>query len=403
MLDVINALKADSLIHGSWILDEVAKASQGLMYQNKEQSLPYEDYYRVLLDEVDNMSSIQLQPVVSPGTSRAYLIDLTTGLETVLDQIENITNKVLFFQSKVKAARVNLGNLSSTFKAWYLIALQNELKRFEFKLPNTAMNAISESEFHRLVGDAFTDMEALDGALTLLADRLKSRKKLASEKYSLGKDQANMSLLPQLGFQAGYSDDQSGMRLLKDKYGLGEERPSMVLDEPPPEMVRRKRPEQTEGTAVATRESMTKVIESEPAVELPEFDEVVDLDTDASGTLLASDPEPEIEDLMAEAKAAGLGVFATGQVQEFIRRKKVDPVNEASVTSNDDEVFTPPLVKKTSSSVVARRKMMEEVEEAQPVQFEPAPPAIPETVEPQAPKPPVPVIKKRRIVFDDED
>lgn len=309
---IINQLTYDVLLAGSWILKDVERVKENLSYRDGDQVFTYTQYYHILLDEVERMSSIQLKATVTPGTSRAYLIDLTSALETVLDEIEVTTNRVLFFQSKIKAARTNIGNLNNSFKAWYLITLQTELKRFEIKLPSSSLNSLSESEFNRLMGDTLSDLDALEQALALLADRLKSRKKLSQDKYAIGKDQVNMSLLPQLGTPQGYNGDQDGSYLLKSRYGLMPheeevvDRTNMVLDEPPARVVGKRKdveplvavPE-PEGR-VATKSDFVKTGFKEAALPSDELDELME-DGKALAAIIQKpeSPQSEIEALRA--------------------------------------------------------------------------------------------------------
>jgi hypothetical protein len=301
----MNQLKADNLLRGSWILDEIKKFSDGLRYEDEEQVFSYKTFYNLLLKAVNTIPSLGLQPVVAPGTSRAYLIDLTSGLETVLDRIEVTFNRVLFFQSKVKSATLALKNLRDTFKVWYLISIQGELKNFDIKLSSKSMESLADSEFNRLLGESGSDLEALDIALNVLSDQLKGRKKLAQEKYSIGKDQANASLLPMLGAQAGYQEGRTGEELLREKYGLGE-RASMVLDDPP------------ENFRIATKKSLLKTLDPAPITHVQEVSfDVEDIEEAYPQGLDEVEEDPKPIDIPYQDAHFSIKTYAEEPVPDF--------------------------------------------------------------------------------------
>lgn len=392
---ILSQLKAEILLSGSWILDDIKKFSEGLTYPDGDHVVPYREFFQSLLTDVEALSQIQLLPVVPSGASRAYLIDLTGSLEKVMDEIEIVLNKVLFFQSKVKSGNTGIKNLRDTFKAWYLIGLQGELKRFDIKLSNKALEALCDSEFTRMLGDVGSDLEALDQALSLLADRLKARKKLAMEKYNLGKDQANASLIPMLGSQAGHLENRSGMDLLKEKYGLGA-RPSMVMDDPPEDMVVRKPvPLESLGKAdyveathdssalgdqVATSSSLRKTITSESAVTVGVTDFNLTEEEELDETL------PMSEEEFSEATESW---------------PVTAPALEADIPTPNGDVFPAAPLEESRSK---RRKMLfEDEEETTPKvqtlqpKVDPAPQST-EINKEHASEP----IKKRKIIFDEE-
>jgi hypothetical protein len=370
---IINQLKAETVLHGSWLLDEIKRFSSGITYADGDEVVSYKTFYNQLLNEVNDLPSLSLQPVIAPGTSRAYLIDLTSGLENVLDHIEVSLNKVLFFHSKVKSATSAIKNLRDTFKAWYLIGLQEDLKRMEIKLSNKSLEALSDSEFTRMLGESGSDLEALDMALVLLADRLKSRKKLSQEKYNIGKDQANASLLPLLG-QAGYLDGKTGEELLRDKYGLGE-RGSLVMDDPP------------EGMRIASKRSMFKNSDPAPVkiVEEGFSFATIDMETEMEKleAEMAQAPEETVINLEEEPEP--------GMIFEPEQTEELEAQVEASVEvpAQVEEEVTILTVGRHSK----RKTMFDDEEEIQDCKKDSEPESSTQLT--------TPTLKKRRIVFDD--
>lgn len=218
MLPILNQLKAETILHGMDILPKITQLRESFTYKTDEDSTSFQDYYNQLVRDVGNVEQIQLLTSVPPGSAQKYLIDLTQALQTVTDHLENVHSRALFFLGKINSAIHNRDNLSATFCVWYQVAVMDTLKTFDIKITNTTIKALAESEFSRLLNEEDQILDGMKAAVEVLIDHLKNGKKLAMEKYKIGTDQANSSII-RMPNQA-YTDGGEPFSLLKAKYGM---------------------------------------------------------------------------------------------------------------------------------------------------------------------------------------
>ena len=217
MLPILNQLKAETVLEDTGLLEKVEKLRATFIYKSSEEAYSFDDYYLKLLKEADGVEQITLLPSVAPGTAQSYLVQLTQSLQLVTDKIESIHSRSLFFLGKVRAAIHNKDSLEAAFTVWYHIAIADILKSHDLKFTASVCKALAESEFTRLIGEEVV-LEGMEEAIGMLIEHLKSSKKLAMEKYKLGTEQANASLLHMPASQ-GLMENEEPFPLLKQRYG----------------------------------------------------------------------------------------------------------------------------------------------------------------------------------------
>ena len=223
MLPILNQLKAETVLEGTGLLEKVEKLRSTFTYKSSEEAYSFDDYYLRLLKEADGVEQITLLSSVAPGTAQSYLVQLTQSLQLVTDKIESIHSRALFFLGKVRAAIHNKDGLEAAFTVWYQIAITDVLKAHDLKFTASVCKALAESEFTRLIGEEVV-LEGMEDAISMLIEHLKSAKKLAMEKYKLGTEQANASLLRMPPSQ-GLTENEDPYPLLKQRYGSLTEEP----------------------------------------------------------------------------------------------------------------------------------------------------------------------------------
>ena len=223
MLPILNQLKAETVLEGTGLLEKVEKLRSTFTYKSSEEAYSFDDYYLRLLKEADGVEQITLLSSVAPGTAQSYLVQLTQSLQLVTDKIESIHSRALFFLGKVRAAIHNKDGLEAAFTVWYQIAITEILKAHDLKFTASVCKALAESEFTRLIGEEVV-LEGMEDAISMLIEHLKSAKKLAMEKYKLGTEQANASLLRMPSSQ-GLMENEDPYPLLKQRYGSLTEEP----------------------------------------------------------------------------------------------------------------------------------------------------------------------------------
>lgn len=205
-MNILEMLKAETVLAGAPILEQIAAFKRSLVYKTSDTAISYEDHFFSLKKEMDNIDRIALLPTIPPGGAQTYLIELATALEKITDDLEKSQTGILFFLGKVKSAASQKNSLMATFSAWYQVALAEKLKELDIKLPASSQKALGESEFLRILGDTTT--EELISSLEVMLTHIKDLRKLAGEKYKLGVDQANASIvnLPYQGTNSSTAD-----------------------------------------------------------------------------------------------------------------------------------------------------------------------------------------------------
>jgi hypothetical protein len=400
MLPILNQLKAETILHGTDILPKIDRLRASFTYKTEQggpngDTVSFEDYYRQLARDASDVEQIQLQASVPPGTAQKYLIDLTQALQLVTDKLENIHSRALFFMGKLNSAIHNRDNLSATFCVWYQVAVMDTLKSLEIKIPNTTIKALAESEFSRLLNEEDQILDGMKAAVEVLIDHLKNSKKLAMEKYKIGTDQANSSIV-RMPNQAYGDGSEPLFPLLQAKYGMKPEVPAKPKyddeDEPDTVPIETEKPEYVQhrevpSTAPGVFKTLDAVIKHHDigAVSEEEFDEaktkfrqslsdsVVDLEEEDHGTIVLEIPEKKdipcpVVDSNKTTHDPFLGDFQLKTNEEG----EVKVVTKKNRVFDDEEEAVPaePTTKKT-------RPKYDDEEEEEPVAIETKP--LPET------------------------
>jgi hypothetical protein len=222
-MQLLNDLKAEVVLEDTTILGQINNLKTSLTYKTDSKSYEFEEYFHILNKEIQNIERIELSAAIPPGGAQSYLVELATALQLVTDKIEVSQMKAIYFQGKLKSALHLKDNLLATFSAWYLIAVAEKLKEAEIKIPASTQKALAESEFSRLIGDIDMNIDGLMSAVEVMVTHLKEMRKIAQEKYKLGTDQANASIV-NLPFN-GVSESKEQFPLLKQRWKF-EEPPS---------------------------------------------------------------------------------------------------------------------------------------------------------------------------------
>lgn len=210
-----DAVQADKLLAGSHLLTQVENLRKELQYTSDGEVISYDDFYLKMQTEIDRLPHIKLLQSIAPGTESQYQIQLVTALERLSDSIEYIQSRLIHFNSKLKVAEGRCKELKASFTAWYVLALADYLTSYDMSLTTKTQEALAGSEFERLIGGVDVEVSALLAAVKVQFEILAKRKKTATEKFNMGKDQANAAwtrtLLPDM---PGTSSDPGSRDLL---------------------------------------------------------------------------------------------------------------------------------------------------------------------------------------------
>jgi hypothetical protein len=219
---VMNALKAETLLEGSQLFDQIEKLRENVSYTTVDGKLAFDDYFKTLVDAIDAIPKLQLEDDVAPGTETTYTIQLTQEVERIVDECDRIFRRLNQFEGKLREAERQVLNQRAEFVAWYMLAAATLLKDLEdIKLPQAEIRKLGEAEFSRLMRGLDVALATLLDAVKIETNRTSQHKASQKEKYNLGRDQANASWTSSLpAFGNAFAEDQgnvSGVQELDDE------------------------------------------------------------------------------------------------------------------------------------------------------------------------------------------
>lgn len=233
----VKIFSAETILNGAPILDQINSIKSTLVYKTENGNISIDDYYTNLCSLIGQVKSFDLRPQIPSGGEYAYLLEVTNSLQSVLDEIEMISVKAVFFQARLKSIQKNIDNAASTFSAWYQIALSHALKENDIKIPVSAVKSLGDSEFSRLMDGHDLNIEAMIQSMDIQIGLLKSNKNLCQDKYKMAKEQVNASI-SNLAPTSEFGNEQVRLpayRKLIDKYGDHFKSPGKLTQTPPPE------------------------------------------------------------------------------------------------------------------------------------------------------------------------
>lgn len=217
----LNALKAENLLAGSYVLTQIESLRTNLKYRSNGDAVSFDDFYLKLQKEVEDLPRLQLMNTVATGTENQYIMQLVKGLETIFDDADRVVRRVIHFQSKLQNAVSQVSKLRAAFNAWYSLAAGEALEDNGAKFPSNQLKDLASSEFSRLMENLDVEVDSLLAAVKVQTDQIKQWKKTQQDKFNLGKDQANASWtsgLPNFGESGGRAD-----QLLEKGFAVEEE------------------------------------------------------------------------------------------------------------------------------------------------------------------------------------
>ena len=424
-MQILNELKAEEILKGTPILGQTMNLKDTLNYKTDNSTFSFEKYFHILNAELQSIERIELSASITPGGAQSYLAELSTALQLVTDKVESAHTKAIYFEGKLKSAAHLRDNLQATFSAWYLIALSEKLKMYEIKLPVSTQKALAESEFSRLVGEGDLNIDGLIAAVEVMVVHLKEMKKIANEKYKLGTDQANASIV-NLPFN-GVSENSNQFALLKQRWNMKTESatPSEedyddlpAVEEEPAYIQKRAQenveiPEgihkiisssvvETDEDEVSAEDLITKVKEWRQKVEDTSEAVYAQVDKMEEETVPVPPPPVKKESYIVEDSFAG-----TIKVQDS--KAELVPLKKRVITFDDEaeelEIISAPKATKKAvmddeEEFIQPKKKTVSFDDDDDADFStPLPPSKPRT----EPKPKTSTSKSKKISFDDED
>jgi uncharacterized protein YqgV (UPF0045/DUF77 family) len=192
---IIDAFQADLLLANSHILTEITNLKDGLCYDTSSERISFEEYHIRLRKIADRLPRISLLNAVPPGTQSNYSIQLVTAMEKIQDDCESILDKVIQFKAKLETAQGRIKTLSASFCAWYVLAASEVIAKYKVKFSPAQVKTLAEAEYSRLLDGADNAIIMMMSDMKAVEEKIELHKKCQKEKFELGKDQINQTLM----------------------------------------------------------------------------------------------------------------------------------------------------------------------------------------------------------------
>lgn len=263
-LGIMDRLKGEVLLGGSHILTQIEGLKEGLQYKTDGTFVSFDDHFIFIQGEIDKIPRIALKDEIPAQQGGRYENELLSALEEIQDQVEKWTIKATRFLGDLNSAKSDVSELSSAFESWYFIAAVELLSTTELKLPNQNIKALAISEFNRLMNRSNLSVDAIIEAVKIELKRLDSKRKMARQKFEMGREQVNAAWANKLPESLGHFPDAPRFDLLQS--GVIEDEPEGI-----PAYVSRDGSVKSALTAVEIKAAGDKFIEQGTAALHAEF------------------------------------------------------------------------------------------------------------------------------------
>lgn len=287
-LSLLKRLQAAELLKDFPIIGSL----QSLKSQATYKGVQFADYIDRIQSEIHAIPEMALWAEVDLGNASHYLTELTRSHEAALDGINRVQIDVTCFLGRVRTIHTKAKSLQAPFQALWTIGAGDILQGTPLaKLSAKDLTALATMEFTNLLDEADLEWAAVIETAELIIDNLKAMRKLAIEKYAMGKDQVNAALsemdIKDAGLEgrptATRPSTAAGVETLRGMFGDRVQQPEQV------------REEETEADLpLDLREPAVDLDDMPPEPAEPEFSEVDSAEETAG-------PEPEITQAHVQA------------------------------------------------------------------------------------------------------
>lgn len=223
-LSLLRQLQARELLAGFPIIQSL----DGLRDQATYKGIPFVDYIDTLQTELSNIPVMALWATLDPGTASAYLTELTRSYELVVEGLGRVQSDAQCFLGRVKTVHAKAATLKAPFLALWSIGAADKIGDTVLKkLSASDLKALATMEFSTFLDEADLEWAAVIETVDIIIDNIKLARKLAGEKYAMGKDQINAVLqeldIPDVGLEgrptATKRAGDQGVHTLRGLYG----------------------------------------------------------------------------------------------------------------------------------------------------------------------------------------
>lgn len=223
-LSLLKRLQARELLGDFQIINSLSALKEQAVYK----TMAFPDYIDRLQGEIHAIPEMALWAEVDLGNASQYLTELTRSYELALDGINRVTIDATCFLGRIRVIYTKAQSLKAPFQALWTIGAQDILAGSPLaKLSAKDLTALATMEFSTFLEESDLEWAAAIETVELILDNLKAMRKLAGEKYAMGKDQVNAALsemdIPDQGLEgrptATRQSRSAGVETLRGMFG----------------------------------------------------------------------------------------------------------------------------------------------------------------------------------------
>ena len=190
-LGILRSLHAEELLD-TWAVFRRLKAIPGEMTYR---GMPLMSYFEKLQCDINAIGYLSLRAVVTLVEVPTYQIELAGGYERILDGINRCQIDAAAMLGRCKTLRAKASNLKGPFTVLWTIGATDIIKGTALgDLGVKTLEALASAEYTDVLDESDVELDAMIEALNLTISSLKMFRKLASDKYNIGRDQINAAL-----------------------------------------------------------------------------------------------------------------------------------------------------------------------------------------------------------------
>ena len=242
-LSILRSLHAEELLDTWAVFRRLKAIPEEMVYRG----LPLMEYFEKLQCEINAIGYMQLRAAVTIAEVPTYQIELAGGYERILDGLNRCQIDASAMLGRCKTLRANATNLKGPFAVLWTIGATDIIKGTALgSLGAKTLEALANAEYTDVLDESDVELDAMIEALNLTIASLKMFRRLASDKYNIGRDQINAALSELSNQDQGILDRESpahvqkqgqsalsaifGHRMISDARSLVEEEDDLHLE-----------------------------------------------------------------------------------------------------------------------------------------------------------------------------
>ena len=190
-LEILRSLHAEEMLNTWSVFRRLKAIPEEMTYKG----VPFLDYFEQLQKDINAIGYLNLRSVVTLAEIPTYQIELSGSYERILDGINRCQIDAATMLGRCKTLRAKASSLKGPFQVLWTIGATEVIQGTSLgSVGAKTLEALANAEYIDVLNEADSELDAMVEALSLTISSLKMFRKLASDKYAIGRDQINAAL-----------------------------------------------------------------------------------------------------------------------------------------------------------------------------------------------------------------